>query len=89
MSEKIDRQLVIDICLGSSCFCRGNNRNVEVIRDFIESVTGKRPCELKGHRCRNDCNHGPNLAVEGKEYHDVDPVTLLGLLWSMDNSAPE
>ena len=28
----------ITICMGSSCFSRGNNRNIEVIQDYLASA---------------------------------------------------
>ena len=66
----------IIICMGSSCFSRGNNRNAEL----IESALGKGNCQLEGHLCHNLCTRGPNVTFNGKLYHEVDPVTMMTLL---------
>jgi NADH:ubiquinone oxidoreductase subunit E len=36
MEEKIN----ITICLGSSCFARGNNKNLEFVQEYLK---GKQP----------------------------------------------
>ncbi|HPC62094.1 MAG TPA: (2Fe-2S) ferredoxin domain-containing protein [Verrucomicrobiota bacterium] len=70
----------IAICMGSSCFMRGNNRNIEVIQNYLRT-TGLPPgVELSGHLCEGHCTLGPNLTINGKRYHQVDPVVILGLL---------
>ncbi len=70
----------ITICMGSSCFARGNNRNIEVIQDYLAS--GKLPAgvELVGHLCEGHCKQGPNVTRNGKMYHEVDPIVIFGLL---------
>lgn len=70
----------ITICMGSSCFSRGNNRNIEVIQDYL--ATEKLPVglELTGHLCEGRCTAGPNVTINGKMYHEVDPIVILGLL---------
>ena len=74
-------RISIDICLGSSCFCRGNNRNVEVVRSFMASQAGLTgQCTLRGHLCQDNCRRGPNIILNGDKLHEVDAVTLLGLL---------
>ena len=41
----------ITICMGSSCFSRGNNRNIEVIQSFLSSRHLPGNAELAGHLC--------------------------------------
>jgi NADH:ubiquinone oxidoreductase subunit E len=78
MSE--ESTLAIMICMGSSCFSRGNNRNVEVVQDFLESRAAPTDVQLVGHLCENQCKAGPNVTIDGTMYHEMDPVSLLGLL---------
>ncbi|MGO9017400.1 MAG: (2Fe-2S) ferredoxin domain-containing protein [Syntrophobacteraceae bacterium] len=53
------------ICMGSSCFSRGNKNNIALIRDYIKrhGLNGK--VLLKGHLCEGLCKDGPNLTVDG------------------------
>jgi NADH:ubiquinone oxidoreductase subunit E len=71
---------VIEICMGSSCFARGNNRNIEVIQDYLN--LGKLPAgvELTGHLCQGHCKSGPNLTLDGQMHHEVDPIAVIALM---------
>lgn len=70
----------ITICMGSSCFSRGNNRTIEVIQHFLTNRDIAAPVHLCGHLCEGLCKQGPNVVIDGKLYQEVDPVTVLGLL---------
>lgn len=74
------QSVTITICLGSSCFARGNARNVEVVQQFIASPQAAVDVQLQGHLCRGQCTAGPNILIDQQAYHEVDPVTLAGLL---------
>jgi NADH:ubiquinone oxidoreductase subunit E len=70
----------ITICMGSSCFSRGNNRNIEVIQDYLSSSKLPPGVDLTGHLCQGHCKSGPNVTMNGKMYHEVDPIVIIGLL---------
>lgn len=70
----------ITICLGSSCFSRGNNRNLEVVQDFLTSQSLPPSVELGAHLCEGHCKSGPNVTINGKLYHEVDPIVIIALL---------
>jgi len=70
----------IRICMGSSCFSRGNNRNIEVIQSFLQKRTLPPGVELAGYLCQDHCKEGPNVEINGKTYHAVDPIVITGLL---------
>jgi len=70
----------ITICMGSSCFSRGNNRNIEVIQSLLGERGLPPGIELAGHLCQGHCKSGPNLTLNGKMYHEVDPIVIIGLL---------
>ena len=70
----------ITICMGSSCFSRGNNRNIEVIQNYLASHPLPPALELAGHLCQGHCKSGPNVSINGKLYHEVDPIVIIGLL---------
>jgi len=68
----------ITLCLGSSCFSRGNSRNLEVVKDLAKSLPA--PVELGGHLCEGYCKSGPNVTINGKLYHQMDPHAMVALL---------
>lgn len=70
----------IVICMGSSCFSRGNNKNLSVIQDYIEKNALDAEVELAGSRCEGECMHGPNITINGKMLHDVDPGSIIDVL---------
>ena len=70
----------ITICMGSSCFSRGNSRNIEVVQDFLKTQNLPSSVELNGHLCEGHCKAGPNVTINGKMYHEVDPIVIVGLL---------
>jgi NADH:ubiquinone oxidoreductase subunit E len=70
----------VEICMGSSCFSRGNNRNIEVVQDFLKTQSLPPAVELRGHLCEGHCKSGPNITINGKMYHEVDPIVIIALL---------
>ena len=70
----------ITICMGSSCFSRGNSRNIEVIQHYLASHDLPPTVELTGHLCQGHCKSGPNVTINSKMYHEVDPIVIIGLL---------
>ena len=75
-----ERLANISICMGSSCFSRGNNQNIEVLQESLAERTLPAGVELKGHLCEGHCNSGPNIVINCKTYPEVDPIVILGLL---------
>ena len=70
----------IAICMGSSCFTRGNNRNIEVLQEELRTQPLPAGVELTGHLCQGHCKEGPNITLNGKMYHEVDPIVIIALL---------
>lgn len=61
----------INICMGSACFARGNQYNLDLIEKIIKDNNLQATVELSGDRCKNMCDRGPNMTVNGKEYNAV------------------
>ncbi len=70
----------ITICMGSSCFARGNGANLEIIEEYLAQRDLSVDIELVGSRCRGECSVGPTLEINGNVYRKVDEGTLLDLL---------
>ena len=61
----------IKICMGSACFAKGNQENIESIREYIEENNLDAEIEIIGALCENKCEKGPRIIVNGKEYTNV------------------
>ena len=67
MSRKYEMQ----ICLGSSCFSRGNKEVAQFIRDYLHKNQLEDRVVFKGARCLGHCSNGPNLIINGKAIEGV------------------
>ena len=76
MSDTID----IAICMGSSCFARGNNVRLEALEDLVRARSWEGRVILSGLRCENRCSAGPNLKIDGELYQDLDVETLIDIV---------
>jgi len=61
----------MQICLGSSCFSRGNKEVVQFIRDYLKKNHLDDKVIFSGARCMGHCNNGPNLIVNGRIIENV------------------
>ena len=66
--------------MGSSCFARGNSKNLQIIQNFIEKNHLDAEIQLTGLRCCNNCSKGPNSTIDDTEYNNIDNGTLLDIL---------
>ncbi len=67
MAQKIEMQ----ICLGSSCFSRGNREVVAFIREYLRKNHLEDKIVFRGARCMDLCSNGPNLKVNEKIIEEV------------------
>jgi NADH:ubiquinone oxidoreductase subunit E len=77
-----DRHL-IQICMGSSCFSRGNGLNAELIQRLIDmgALEGEWVrAELTGTLCEGRCKDGPVIVVDGVPHTRVSPSMIQDLL---------
>lgn len=70
----------ISICMGSSCFARGNSKNLVAIEDYIKENNIDAKIELTGLRCTENCSKGPNIIIDENEYNDVDKGSLIDIV---------
>lgn len=76
MSDNAD----IVICMGSSCFARGNRALLPVIERFLRERGLQERVTLSGSRCEDLCADGPTVVVHGQRYQHVDEGMLLDVL---------
>lgn len=70
----------ITVCMGSSCFSRGNSSNAEIVQRFIEKYNLASTVQVRGCLCESECKNGPNIRINGKLFSQVAPEGLEDLL---------
>ncbi len=70
----------IKICLGSSCFSRGNKKTLQVVQKYLKDHQLERELILKGNHCFSNCNKGPVLKIGQKVYEGVSEENVLDIL---------
>ncbi len=70
----------ITVCMGSSCFARGNDQNLEFLENYIKEHGLEAEIELAGNRCEGKCSTGPNIIIDGVEYSEMDKEKLEKIL---------
>ncbi|QBG45988.1 (2Fe-2S) ferredoxin domain-containing protein [Verrucomicrobia bacterium S94] len=70
----------ITICMGSSCFARGNREHLELIENYLHGNGIAAAITFSGCRCRGECGCGPNIEINGNLHRELDTGTLLDLL---------
>ena len=79
----------ITICMGSSCFARGNERNLAVCEEFLEErgLRDEVDVELAGSLCTGNCANGPVVIVDGRTHTRVDRERMREILSETFKSA--
>ena len=72
----------IVICMGSSCFARGNEKTVEACDIFMaeRGLKDEVDVDLGASLCTVNCADGPIVVVDGKIYKHVDPLVMRDIL---------
>ena len=73
-------EATVTICMGSSCFSRGSNRNAEAIQQFVQEAGLEGAVALSGCLCTGHCKKGPVIKINGELIEDVLPEMVPGLL---------
>jgi NADH:ubiquinone oxidoreductase subunit E len=76
MDEKTD----IVICLGSSCFSRGNRKSLYIISEYLKEHQLEDQVFFHGQRCFGSCEKGPMLKIADKIFDHVEPGNVKDIL---------
>jgi len=76
MAQRVEMQ----ICLGSSCFSRGNREVVAFIREYLKKNHLDDRIIFKGARCMDLCSKGPNLKINERIIEGVTISRIEGIL---------
>ena len=71
---------VITICMGSSCFSRGNGQNHALIVKFLDQNRLNAKVLVKGCRCGGQCMNGPNIWIGETLFSNIDQGSLIDIL---------
>ncbi len=70
----------MQICLGSSCFSRGNKDVVMYVRDYLKKHHLEDRVIFKGSRCMGMCSNGPNLKINDRLIENVSVSVIESIL---------
>ncbi len=70
----------IKVCMGSACFAKGNQENLEFIKQYIEENNLDSVITITGSLCENKCDIGPRIIINDKEYTNVTTQDLEEIL---------
>ena len=70
----------IKVCMGSACFAKGNQDNLEYIKEYTENSNLNAEVKIIGALCENKCEKGPRIIIDGKEYTNVSKENLQEIL---------
>jgi NADH:ubiquinone oxidoreductase subunit E len=74
-----DKKEVV-ICLGSSCFARGNRTTVKLINDYLKSRNLMSSVNFHGGHCFGRCAKGPVLKIDDEFYEKLASESVNALL---------
>ena len=70
----------IKICMGSACFAKGNQENLEFLKQYIEENNLSADIKIIGSLCENKCENGPRIYIDNIEYQKVTKEKIESLL---------
>ena len=70
----------IRICLGSSCFSRGNEECLEIVKTYLQERGLQHLMDFRGNLCQDECKAGPNIKIDGTVYHEVNTTNIIPIL---------
>ncbi|WP_010663848.1 (2Fe-2S) ferredoxin domain-containing protein [Marinilabilia salmonicolor] len=76
MSNEID----MTICLGSSCFSRGNRYTMDLIKSFLKEHDLQDRVFFHGDLCDGLCEYGPILKINGEIFRNVTSDNVYDIL---------
>ncbi len=78
-NESITKTEIV-ICLGSSCFSRGNKEIVNIIKAYIKDNQLEDKINFHGCHCFSKCSEGPILKVNEKIHTEISTQNILNIL---------
>jgi NADH:ubiquinone oxidoreductase subunit E len=73
-------KLNIIICQGSSCFSRGNKKNLKAIQNYLKDQGLSAEVSFKGQLCSGHCKNGPVIIVNNTLYEAVTETSAVEII---------
>ncbi|MBQ3097298.1 MAG: (2Fe-2S) ferredoxin domain-containing protein [Kiritimatiellae bacterium] len=72
----------ITLCMGSSCFARGNEKNLALCEKFLDErgLQDEVDLVLGACLCKGRCSEGPVVVIDDKVHTSVDEGVMSDLL---------
>ena len=70
----------ITICLGSSCFSRGSKNVLKTVKKYLQEKNLEDKVFFHGQLCSGQCEKGPNMKIDSKDYHEVNEDNVIDIL---------
>jgi len=70
----------ITLCMGSSCFSRGNKKTLHFIQDYLRETGRLNQVTFKGSHCFGHCEHGPMLKINETQFNHVTENNVVNIL---------
>lgn len=70
----------IKICLGSSCFSRGNKEILNIIKTYLKEHKLEHKVYFHGAHCFGKCSDGPNLQFGETFYENVNDSNIIEII---------
>lgn len=76
----MQNRIEIEICLGSSCFSRGNGKTLQTIQKYLKEHKLENDVVLKGNHCFSNCSKGPIVRIGAQIHEHVSEENILDIL---------
>ena len=73
-------KITIELCMGSSCFARGNARTLTMLENYIAEKNLSDRVDLVGHLCLGACSLGPNVKIGEVTHSGISSECVIDLL---------
>jgi len=76
----MDNKTEVVICLGSSCFARGNKATLKVIEKYLKENNLLDKVFFHGGHCFGRCTEGPIIKIDETIYTGVTELSIVEIL---------
>lgn len=70
----------VSICLGSSCFARGSQKNLDFLQKYFAENNLEESVDFSGHLCEELCKKGPTIKIGDNVYYGVNQQNIQAIL---------
>ena len=78
MGRDIPEEIII--CMGSSCFSRGNKKTLGLIKQYLKEKELKDNLVFRGSHCFGECENGPVIIIGSDKHTRVSSDHVTDLL---------